>query len=34
MEAACRKRGVSLADLSFEEQNELWEEAKRAVADK
>ena len=34
MEAACRRRGVSLADLSFEEQNELWEEAKRAVADK
>ena len=33
MEAACRERGVSLADLSFEEQNELWEEAKRAVAD-
>ncbi len=33
MEAACRKRGVSLADLSFEEQNEQWEEAKRAVAD-
>lgn len=29
MEEACRKRGVSPADLSFEEQNELWEEAKR-----
>ena len=34
MEAACRRRGVNLADLSFEEQNELWEEAKRAAADK
>ena len=34
MEAACRKRGVNLADLSFEEQNELWEDAKRSVADK
>jgi len=29
MEEACRKRGVSLAGLSFEEQNELWEEAKK-----
>jgi tetrapyrrole methylase family protein/MazG family protein len=34
MEEACRRRGVSLADLSFDELNELWEEAKRAVADK
>jgi tetrapyrrole methylase family protein/MazG family protein len=34
MEEACRRRCVSLADLSFDEQNELWEEAKRAVADK
>jgi tetrapyrrole methylase family protein/MazG family protein len=31
MEAVCRKRGVSLADLSFEEQDELWEEAKKEV---
>jgi len=31
MEEVCRQRGVSLADLSFEEQNELWEEAKRAL---
>ena len=31
MEEACHKRGVSLADLSFAEQNGLWEEAKRAV---
>ena len=29
MEEVCRKRGVTLADLSFDEQNELWEEAKR-----
>lgn len=29
MEEACRKRGISLRDLSFEEQNALWEEAKR-----
>jgi tetrapyrrole methylase family protein/MazG family protein len=31
MEEDCRKRGVTLADLSFEEQNVLWEEAKRAL---
>lgn len=31
MEETCRQRGVNLADLSFDEQNELWEEAKRAV---
>ena len=31
MEAVCRQRGVSLGDLSFEEQNALWEEAKREV---
>lgn len=34
MEETCRQRGVNLADLSFAEQNELWEEAKRAVEDK
>jgi tetrapyrrole methylase family protein/MazG family protein len=29
MEENCRKQGVFLRDLSFEEQNALWEEAKR-----
>jgi tetrapyrrole methylase family protein/MazG family protein len=31
MEEACRQRGLSIADLPFDEQNALWEEAKRAV---
>ena len=31
MEEACRQRGVSLSELSFDEQNALWEEAKREV---
>jgi len=31
MEEVCRRRGVSLGDLSFDEQNALWEEAKRDV---
>ena len=31
MEEACRRRGVNLADLSFEEQNALWEEAKKRL---
>jgi len=31
MEEACWKRGVDLGDLSFDEQNALWEEAKREV---
>jgi len=31
MEETCRQRGVNLADLSFDEQNELWEEAKRKL---
>ena len=31
MEEVCRERGVSLGDLSFDEQNTLWEEAKKAV---
>jgi len=31
MEEVCRKRGVNLGDLSFEEQNALWEEAKKHV---
>lgn len=29
MEEVCRKRGVNLGDLSFDEQNKLWEEAKK-----
>ena len=29
MEEACRERGVNLASLSLDEQNALWEEAKR-----
>jgi len=29
MEQVCRQRGVSLSELSFDEQNALWEEAKR-----
>jgi len=33
MEEVCQKRGVSLADLSFDEQNEIWEEAKRTLKD-
>ncbi|MFC2050699.1 nucleoside triphosphate pyrophosphohydrolase [Chloroflexota bacterium] len=31
MEKACRNRGVSFGSLSFDEQNVLWEEAKRAI---
>ena len=31
MEELCRQRGVSLDELSFDEQNALWEEAKREV---
>ena len=29
MEAVCKKRGVKIGDLSFEEQNALWDEAKK-----
>ena len=29
MEEVCRKRGLNFGDLSFEEQNALWEEAKK-----
>lgn len=29
MEEACNRRGVNIGDLSFDEQNALWEEAKR-----
>ena len=31
MEEVCRQRGLSFSQLSFEEQNVLWEEAKRKV---
>ncbi len=31
MEEACRQRGVNFAELSFDEQNTLWEEAKRKI---
>jgi tetrapyrrole methylase family protein/MazG family protein len=31
MEEVCRKRGLDFAALSFDEQNELWEEAKKKV---
>ena len=31
MEKLCRQRGVDFADLSFDEQNSLWEEAKKQV---
>lgn len=34
MEAACRRRGVSLGDLSFDQQNALWDEAKAALNDR
>ena len=33
MEEVCRQRGVSFGDLSFDEQNALWEEAKKAVGE-
>jgi tetrapyrrole methylase family protein/MazG family protein len=33
MEEACRRRGISLRDLSFQEQNDLWDEAKRNLGD-
>lgn len=31
MESVCRQRGIHLGDLSFEEQNALWEDAKKVV---
>ena len=31
MEEVCRKRGINFGDLSFDEQNTLWEEAKKRV---
>ncbi len=33
MEEICRQRGVTFADLSFDEQNALWEEAKKQVGE-
>jgi tetrapyrrole methylase family protein/MazG family protein len=33
MEEACRKRGINIGDLSFDEQNALWEEAKRGTGE-
>jgi tetrapyrrole methylase family protein/MazG family protein len=29
METGCKKRGVKIGDLSFDEQNALWDEAKK-----
>jgi len=29
METVCLKRGVKIGDLSFKEQNDLWDEAKK-----
>jgi hypothetical protein len=31
MEDLCHKRGITFAELSFDEQNALWEEAKRGM---
>jgi tetrapyrrole methylase family protein/MazG family protein len=31
MEEVCRKRGVNFGQLSFDEQNILWEEAKKKL---
>jgi tetrapyrrole methylase family protein/MazG family protein len=31
MEELCRERGIEFKSLSFEEQNSLWEQAKRQV---
>ena len=33
MEDVCQKRGISLSSLSLEEQNALWEEAKRQIGE-
>lgn len=33
MEEFCRKRGLELSNLSFDEQNELWEEAKESLGE-
>lgn len=32
MEEICRQRGLNFADLSFDQQDDLWQEAKRGVA--
>ena len=34
MEEVCRKKGISLSSLSLEEQDALWEEAKRAESER
>jgi len=31
MEDVCRQRGVNLGELSFDQQNALWEEAKKNI---
>jgi tetrapyrrole methylase family protein/MazG family protein len=31
MEAVCRERGLNFGELSFDEQNALWEEAKKKL---
>jgi uncharacterized protein YabN with tetrapyrrole methylase and pyrophosphatase domain len=31
MEEVCRQRGINLSQLSFDEQNALWEEAKKKL---
>jgi len=33
MEGLCRQRGVNIGDLSFDEQNALWEEAKKKAGE-
>jgi tetrapyrrole methylase family protein/MazG family protein len=33
MEEFCRRRGLDLSKLSFDEQNELWEEAKQSLGE-
>ena len=33
MEEVCRQRGVNFGELSFDEQNTLWEEAKKKAQD-
>jgi len=33
MEKTCRERGLLLANMSFKEQNALWDEAKRELGD-
>ena len=34
MEKLCRQRGVNFTDLSFDQKNQLWEEAKRSTNQK